>query len=548
MKLLTGGLSSIAGMKKVLVLAAVIALLGSSLTHSASAAVKAGAKCSTKGQIKISQGKKFTCTKSGKKLLWDRGVLVPISKPSPIPTASPSVGSTSSTEAVKVDYTKTFSTDQGYYTDFTGPCELDSSLDSKWMAIQQYFFDINRCAGQIRINKYSLGISRPSISFDSKSLFSNVEPCKLVTPANSPGNLGFTTAEPGRNQWADLHRHPSPNTIIQLIPISASDTAEPKNSPSEDYSIYLQYLKDWIDYSSDFGSNVEIRIPNKYIKMNTKLSEFGILHTNRSDTPLHIAFNKAVVTASDDSIDFRGANIAIIVPPAGTDASVLGQATIGSLNTKEGVVAVGLTQYAVLASSPNASKYSGLGHPFFWVHEMFHSGYGFDDHYGDSKQDLNSEYGMGWLTVMTPFGGDLTTWEKWILGFMKDSQIQCVTAGETSTHWIAPSTVQTTESKAIVIRVSATKAVVVETLRPGGLYYKIPKQTQGALVYEIDLMQSNHGMGMKLSLPIGRSVTSNPFFMASYPLKQGESTITNGYKITIVESGNFGDVVKVEKA
>jgi hypothetical protein len=36
--------------------------------------------------------------------------------------------------------------------------------------------------------------------------------------------------------------------------------------------------------------------------------------------------------------------------------------------------------------------------------------------------------------------------------------------------------------------------------------------------------------------------------MASYPLKQGESTITNGYKITIVESGTYGDVVKIERA
>jgi hypothetical protein len=52
---------------------------------------------------------------------------------------------------------------------------------------------------------------------------------------------------------------------------------------------------------------------------------------------------------------------------------------------------------------------------------------------------------------------------------------------------------------------------------------------------------------MKLSLPLGRSVNNNPFFMASYPLKSGDSTITNGYQITIVESGTFGDVVKVEK-
>jgi hypothetical protein len=35
--------------------------------------------------------------------------------------------------------------------------------------------------------------------------------------------------------------------------------------------------------------------------------------------------------------------------------------------------------------------------------------------------------------------------------------------------------------------------------------------------------------------------------MASYPLKKGDATISNGYKITIVESGTYGDVVKVEK-
>jgi len=30
-------------------------------------------------------------------------------------------------------------------------------------------------------------------------------------------------------------------------------------------------------------------------------------------------------------------------------------------------------------------------------------------------------------------------------------------------------------------------------------------------------------------------------------LREGESVISNGFKITVVESGNFGDVVRVEK-
>jgi hypothetical protein len=494
--------------------------------------------------------------KSGKKLVWNKGVLIPVAKPAeakpeavptPTPSASPEPTKSAAPEVVKVDYSKTFSTDQGYYTDFTGPCEFDYNVTGQLAEIQSYFYNFNRCGGQIRINKYELGKARPITSFQPASNFANTEPCKIATPDGVRTNRGFTTTQPERNAYDALRKFPSPGAVIQLVPIYSSDSAEPKNSPAQDYGTYLNYIKAWLDYSTDFPSNVEIRIPASYIKMNTRLTDYQIFHETRHDAPNHVAFNKDVVAATDPSIDYRGANIAIVVPPAGTNASVFSQASIGSFQTNEGFVALGMTEYAHLAEFPNSSRFSNLGHPFWWIHEMFHSGVGFDDHYGDTQQNLNTEYGMGHLTMMTPFGGDLTTWEKWRLGFMKDSQIQCISSGGVSTHWIAPSTVQTSESKAIVIRISATRAVIVETLRPAGLYYKIPLQTQGALVYEVDVLETGHGLGFKLSLPIGRTVTSNPFFMASYPLKQGEFTISNGYKISIVESGTFGDVVKVEK-
>lgn len=512
----------------------------------ASAAVKSGSACPTLGKVSISAGKKYTCIKSGKRLVWDKGVTQALTPGKQ--DAAPSPVQSSAAEPAKFDYSKTFSTDSGYLTEFSGPCDKDPNVSGLANEIQQYYWNINYCAGQIRINKYSLGSKRPTVQFNSASNFSNTQPCKLVTPSNSRSNLGFTTSEPGRNQWAEKRKYPSPNTVIQLVPIYADDTAKPKNSPAEDYAYFLNYFKNWIEYSSDFGSNVEVRIPSKYIKMNSNIGDFQVYHTKRHDDPEHVAFNKAVVAATDSEINYSGANIAIVVPPAGTDAKVLGQASIGALQTADGEVPVVMSEFAAFATNPQSQKYSLLGAPFWWVHEIFHAGYGFDDHYGDTAQNINSEYGMGSLTLLTPYGGDLTTWEKWIMGFMQDSQIQCVSSGTSSTHWIVPSTVKTTESKAIVVKVSDTKVVVVETLRPAGLYYKLPQQGQGALVYEIDLMKDTHGMGMKLSLPLGRKVESTQYqFMASYPLKEGESTICDGYKFTIVESGTFGDVVKVEK-
>ena len=53
--------------------------------HSATS-VKAGSACNKAGTTKVYDGKKFTCIKNGKKLVWNKGVS--IAKPSPSPTAS----------------------------------------------------------------------------------------------------------------------------------------------------------------------------------------------------------------------------------------------------------------------------------------------------------------------------------------------------------------------------------------------------------------------------------------------------------------------------
>lgn len=71
-------------------LAALILFTGSSVIHS-TAATKAGASCSKAGKISISGGKKYTCIKSGKKLMWDKGVATkPAPKKTPTAAASPS--------------------------------------------------------------------------------------------------------------------------------------------------------------------------------------------------------------------------------------------------------------------------------------------------------------------------------------------------------------------------------------------------------------------------------------------------------------------------
>ena len=518
-------------MRKVIAVALAATLFGASISVAANAAApKAGAKCAKLNQSQSGNGSKFTCVKSGAKLVWKKSAVT-------APKQSARVA----------DFSKTYSTDDGYFAQFGSTCQMDLNIPSHLREVQNYYYQINRCAGQYQLGKYTLGSKRPTTIFDTAAKFSNFEPCKLTTPRNLRSNLGYTVEEPGRLRYEILRKHPSPNTVIQLIPIYSTDTTKPTKAPAEDYKVFLDFFRNWIEYSSDFGSNVKVQVPNSYLLMNSPVGEYQLQHPVNASTPSHVRFNRDLVTAVDPLIDFTGVNLAIVVPPPGTEARVFAQAAIGALNTNEGLVTNVMTEYAAFAAYPQDSAYSGLGHPFWWIHEIMHAGAGFDDHYGDGKKDINSEYGMGHLTLMTPYGGDLTTWEKLKLGFMRESQVQCKSDSAITTHWIAPSTVQTTESKAVVIPISPTKVVVVESLRPGGLFYKHPVQSQGVIAYEIDLTKTEHGYGMKLSLPIGRTIEGNELFMASAPLKQGESTLNNGYKITVVESGTFGDVIKIEK-
>jgi hypothetical protein len=78
--------------KKSLAFLIALAFIGSSLSVPSFAAVKAGATCKKVGAFSTFEGKKFTCLKSGSKLLWSKGVIVrkPVQTTQGIANALPS--------------------------------------------------------------------------------------------------------------------------------------------------------------------------------------------------------------------------------------------------------------------------------------------------------------------------------------------------------------------------------------------------------------------------------------------------------------------------
>jgi len=77
----------------------ILMLLAASLTLAliqplANAAVKPGTKCTKLGQTSTSAGTKYTCVKSGKNLVWNKGVAVKKAAPVPTPSATATPTST----------------------------------------------------------------------------------------------------------------------------------------------------------------------------------------------------------------------------------------------------------------------------------------------------------------------------------------------------------------------------------------------------------------------------------------------------------------------
>jgi hypothetical protein len=85
-------------MNRKFAIGAVIILIHSLAVPVQAATPKAGAKCTKAGATATASGKKFICVKSGKKLVWNKGVTIkaaskplPPASPSPTPTPAPSV-------------------------------------------------------------------------------------------------------------------------------------------------------------------------------------------------------------------------------------------------------------------------------------------------------------------------------------------------------------------------------------------------------------------------------------------------------------------------
>lgn len=428
-----------------------------------------------------------------------------------------------------------------------GACSLDPTVKGFASELQGYLVVKNRCVGAMKIVDAKLPLAKPKTKI-SDFAGVDVSACKIVRSSAQQNNTwkGFPAA--GQEAQFNIKRHPSPTTVMQIVPIYSSDAPKGTKSPAEDYKFYFDFITKYFNYINDGLGTFVLRVPDHYYYFPTSIGAFGVSHGK--DGPSGDAFINAAVAAIDSDVDFNKVDYTLVVVPAGTPSGIIGQQGFGRAASNEGYITnVSVAQPATL-SGENNSVTPEMSSPTMWLHEFYHPGLNLGDNHAGDSLNYDAERGMGDWGLMSRNNGDLLVWQKWLLGFTQDSQVRCLstTSAVATTHWLAPSGVKTAHDKMLVIRVNSSKALVVESIRAKGLDYRFEKERLGALVYEVDASDTRHDYGYTVMYPDKRRPKPLRPAMYDATLKIGESLTYEGLKISNVEWGDFGDVIKVEPA
>jgi len=188
-----------------------------------------------------------------------------------------------------------------------------------------------------------------------------------------------------------------------------------------------------------------------------------------------------------------------------------------------------------------------------FTHGIGHAMYSFEDLYifaGNSASGKTEQPGNGWDVMIG--GGEFFLWQKWHIGWLKDSEVNCITNSTVSKTLFLEPFQSTTGKKLIVIKINSSKVVLAEyrtntaksilkkynLCQRGGISQCESKYlNSGLLVYDLDTSRK-HGAG-----PFRVSRTTKEKLVGV-----GEYLLYEGFKFEVLAADGSGIYVSITKA
>ena len=360
----------------------------------------------------------------------------------------------------------------------------------------------------------------PLANLSDAALFSNLDKCKIID--GDPQTTNMTAGFPIPDGRIDLIK----GAKMQIIGVDFPDKIGGTKSPKElNQNLTSSVEKFWTAQSTN-PVKFEWNWSADWVRMPNSINSYslgGSFFQGKFNPDAYFNFAKEIISKTDSNIDFTGVNFLFIVFPSGIKNEEIGTFLVhtqGTYSTREG----NIFNLIMAGGDYNSAN--------IYIHEFGHA-LGLTDirdtlDVGNQKSD-----GMYYDIMNNSTYPELLVWHRYLLGFLENSQIHCISSTDTSTHWLVPVASASKQVKGIVIPLSSTEAVIVESRRAIGFDTTLSSRSDlvGAVVYTLDSR-----------IPYRRT----PVKVAQV-LKINDSVNVSGYKITVVESGEFGDVVKVEK-
>lgn len=348
-----------------------------------------------------------------------------------------------------------------------------------------------------------------------------------------PWNIGFP-----RGTSDNTPALPSTGVAnIQLIAVDFSDavgTAEELTAADAQISEYNK----WFEFTSNGALSFNWQYPKRWLRMSKSVPSYGLVKGDRA-TVLPMA--QEIVSLADPSIDFTNSDFVFVLFPR----------SVRDLND-----GIGMANWRVESAEGPVKNLFGGGDYFYrnnyelwsyWIHEWGHP-MGLAGHSPRSNLSIMDNQNGSSVT--------LNVWDTFFAGWMGADQLYCMpnTQSTLETQLIPLERLQH-GMRGVIVPISTTEALVVESHRAEGWGSRLGDGTYGLLVYYIDTTKDTDRSGEQQGIvkeAWSKYVTPttdtnpDPSYATNKLLLQGDTVTYKGITVTLTKTGDV-DTVKITK-
>ena len=482
------------------------------------AAVKAGAACTKVGATSITAGKKYTCIKSGKKLVWNKGEVVTSTPKINPATSNPSVSSPSEGDLcqklgdeIKVKAGKLV-------------CKYTTSMTLRFL---------------LEKGQYSTIVNLPSPD--------NLELCRLKDLRTDPINQesiaypikSNALVNKGVMNWA-------------VVPIDFSDSPG-IGKPSEIYKTELKKIDEWMSWFSNGKLKVNWILKDEWIRAPLESQNYNWLHPGTFfGTAVYDSeqLMNELAKIGERNFDYSKLDAVHYLYPSSV------KKIFDALTTYSSITNSKVTNKPLMNTANGYWLTNPDNQQLIWawmIHEIGHP-MGLTGHF-----PINP-YQYGIMQNQGGMGLGLHSWDSLILDWISENQVFCIDYKNIKDQSIqlVPVEREQVGIRSVMIRLSASKIIVIESHRSDKWSFNMPLQNNGVMAFIVDTTKNTdrRDENMEFRAKLDKTawnltvdnVMSRKFYEERYStiMYLGDSITAEGVQIKFVSSGD-NDTIQITK-